>query len=244
METTGSGKGAILIHFARHMEDIALAILPRDIDSEASSEAEPRIENGEECTTSISYKSVDDFTDGDENPGIIYGSMFEGTTKKKGYLELQHFCLSCQRQLSDSHTRYCSDSCQPPDQDQNNTIFGATAASTKRKYRRHPKVDEHAPELPASAYVIFSNQVRETMKGQNLSFTEIAKIVGDRWKVLPLDDRELLDRQATAAKEKYYIELAEYKKTPQYSVYCEYLTEFKAMETNPRGNTSTSMLGN
>lgn len=27
----------------------------------------------------------------------------------------------------------------------------------KRKYRRHPKTDEHAPERPPSAYVLFSN---------------------------------------------------------------------------------------
>lgn len=38
-ESTSVGKGAILSHFARHMEDIALATLPRGIDSEANSEA-------------------------------------------------------------------------------------------------------------------------------------------------------------------------------------------------------------
>lgn len=30
--------------------------------------------------------------------------------------------------------------------------------SAKRKYRRHPKADENAPERPPSAYVIFSNR--------------------------------------------------------------------------------------
>jgi len=40
-------------------------------------------------------------------------------------------------------------------------VIAAAAAgggSTKRKYRRHPKPDEHAPERPPSAYVIFSNR--------------------------------------------------------------------------------------
>lgn len=37
LETTNSGKGAVLVHFARHMEDIALASLPRDIESDAES---------------------------------------------------------------------------------------------------------------------------------------------------------------------------------------------------------------
>jgi hypothetical protein len=39
LENTEPGKSAILIHFARHMEDIALAALPRDVESDAASEA-------------------------------------------------------------------------------------------------------------------------------------------------------------------------------------------------------------
>ncbi|KAL1595857.1 hypothetical protein SLS60_009547 [Paraconiothyrium brasiliense] len=105
--------------------------------------------------------------------------------------------------------------------------------SAKRKYRRHPKPDEHAPERPPSAYVIFSNQVRETLKGQDLSFTEIAKIVGERWQVLPADSREACERQANSAKEKYYAELAEYKKTSEYELYQKYLEEFKAKHAAP-----------
>lgn len=40
-----------------------------------------------------------------------------------------------------------------------------TAPSSKRKYRRHPKPDPFAPEKPPSAYVAFTNKVREEMKG-------------------------------------------------------------------------------
>lgn len=105
---------------------------------------------------------------------------------------------------------------------------GNTGGTTKRKYRRHPKPDENAPERPASAYVIFSNQMRESLKGQELSFTEIAKLVGERWQTLSPNSREACERQAAAAKEKYYAELAEYKKTPEYAQYQEYLAEFRA----------------
>lgn len=112
------------------------------------------------------------------------------------------------------------------------TASGATG-STKRKYRRHPKADEHAPERPPSAYVIFSNQVRETLRGQELSFTEIAKVVGERWQVLPAEERETCERQANTAKERYYAELTEYKKTPQYESYQKYLEEFKAKHAAP-----------
>ncbi|KAF2090840.1 hypothetical protein K490DRAFT_62167 [Saccharata proteae CBS 121410] len=108
------------------------------------------------------------------------------------------------------------------------SAVGAGGGSTKRKYRRHPKPDEHAPERPASAYVIFSNQMREALKGQELTFTEIAKLVGERWQTLSPESREACERQAAAAKEKYYSELAEYKKTASYTRYQEYLVDFKA----------------
>lgn len=113
------------------------------------------------------------------------------------------------------------------------SVASTSGTSTKRKYRRHPKPDEHAPERPPSAYVIFSNQVRESLKGQDLSFTEIAKVVGERWQVLPTEEREGCERQANGAKEKYYAELAEYKKTPQYEAYQKYLEDFKAKHAAP-----------
>ncbi|KAF2142107.1 uncharacterized protein K452DRAFT_326624 [Aplosporella prunicola CBS 121167] len=104
----------------------------------------------------------------------------------------------------------------------------------KRKYRRHPKADENAPERPASAYVIFSNQMREMLKGQELSFTEIAKLVGERWQTLSPRSREACEREAAAAKEKYYAELADYKRTPEYARYQQYLADFKAKHSQPQ----------
>lgn len=71
-------------------------------------------------------------------------------------------------------------------------------------------------------------EVREELKGQELGFTEIAKVVGERWQALPPDVREAYEQQANAAKEKYYAELAEYKKTPEHFRYQEYLVDFKA----------------
>jgi hypothetical protein len=40
LEHTENGKGAVLTHFARHMEDIALAALPRGVDSDVESDSE------------------------------------------------------------------------------------------------------------------------------------------------------------------------------------------------------------
>ncbi|KAI0890567.1 uncharacterized protein GGS22DRAFT_15154 [Annulohypoxylon maeteangense] len=101
------------------------------------------------------------------------------------------------------------------------------AAVAKRKYRRHPKPDDNAPERPPSAYVLFSNKMREDLKGQNLTFTEIAKLVGENWQNLSRDEKEPFERQAHEAKERYNRELGGYKKTTEYRKYCDYLHEFR-----------------
>ena len=109
---------------------------------------------------------------------------------------------------------------------------GGGLQGAKRKYRRHPKPDENAPERPPSAYVIFSNRMREELKGRNLSFTEIAKLVGENWQHLSPAEKETYEQQAFSAKEKYNSELAEYKKTNEYTTYAQYLVEFKARQSS------------
>ena len=107
-----------------------------------------------------------------------------------------------------------------------------TTQGAKRKYRRHPKTDENAPERPPSAYVIFSNKMRDDLKGRNLSFTEIAKLVGENWQSLSVHDKEPFENEAAVKKEKYLGQLVEYKKTEQYREYAAYLLEFKAKQQN------------
>jgi hypothetical protein len=88
-----------------------------------------------------------------------------------------------------------------------------------------------------------STEVRELLKGQDFSFTEIAKVVGERWQVLQAEEREACERQANGAKERYYAELAEYKKTPQYEAYQKYLEDFKAKHSIPtKGQYFTALL--
>ncbi|KAJ2957428.1 hypothetical protein NQZ79_g6880 [Umbelopsis isabellina] len=89
---------------------------------------------------------------------------------------------------------------------------------SKRKYRRHAKADKNAPVKPPSAYVMFSNQVRSELKDYNMSFTDLAKIVGDRWKSISPDEKEVYERTATKAKEEYLGALAKYEKTDEHKV--------------------------
>ncbi|TDZ17820.1 High mobility group protein B3 [Colletotrichum orbiculare MAFF 240422] len=109
---------------------------------------------------------------------------------------------------------------------------------TKRKYRRHPKPDENAPERPPSAYVLFSNKMRDELKGRNLTFTEIAKLVGEHWQNQTPAEKEPYETQALKAKEKYNHDLAEYKKTVEYRKYMQYLQDFKQRQASANQESS------
>lgn len=80
---------------------------------------------------------------------------------------------------------------------------------------------------PASAYVLFANQLREEQKDSNLNFTQLARLVGDRWKNLDPADKEAIEAQAGEAKKRYNAEVSNYKKSHEYQLYQDYLVEFK-----------------
>jgi hypothetical protein len=74
--------------------------------------------------------------------------------------------------------------------------------------------------------------MRVDLRGRNLSFTEIAKLVGENWQNLSPSEKEPYEAQAFIAKEKYNAELAEYRRTENYKKYAEYLLDFKEKQAN------------
>ena len=76
------------------------------------------------------------------------------------------------------------------------------------------------------------------MKPDHLSFTAIAKKVGERWQDLTAEEREPFELEASTAKEKYHAEMAEYKTTKSYREYQQYLAEFKAKNFSVSGTRS------
>lgn len=85
--------------------------------------------------------------------------------------------------------------------------------------------------------------MREELKGRNLSFTEIAKLVGENWQNLTAAEKEPFESQAQAIKDKYLSDLANYKKTGEYRKYQSYLQEFKAKHASPsQGESKTKLL--
>ena len=68
--------------------------------------------------------------------------------------------------------------------------------------------------------------MREHLKPQNLSFTEIAKRVGEQWQSLDPHVKGQYESRAASSKEKYRTDIARYKTTDNYREYSEYLHAF------------------
>ena len=83
--------------------------------------------------------------------------------------------------------------------------------------------------------LLIALELREELKPENLSFTAIAKRVGERWQDIPAEEKEPYESEASAAKEKYHAEMAEYKTTKSYREYQQYLAEFKAKHASSSG---------
>ena len=77
--------------------------------------------------------------------------------------------------------------------------------------------------------------IRDELKPLNLSFTDIAKRVGENWQVLSPEEKEPYERRASMAKERYHTEMAAYKLTEQYREYQRYLADFKNKHSTNSG---------
>lgn len=121
----------------------------------------------------------------------------------------------------ESRSSYSSNEDEDEDmveEEQSNNSNSSAISPLKRKYRRHPKPDKNAPIKPPSAYIMFSNDARAQLKGHNMTFVEIAKIVGDQWKNLGITQKQQYERTAMRAKDEYIDALNEYRKTKEYKV--------------------------
>lgn len=104
------------------------------------------------------------------------------------------------------------------------------ASSGKRGYRHHPRPDPNAPKRPYSAYVLFSNMVRDDLRVQLLSFAELSRRVGDRWQSLSTEQKEVWKQKAAEPLEKYNIALTKYQKSEEGKEYRSYLLDFRSTQ--------------
>ncbi|KAJ5332083.1 High mobility group superfamily [Penicillium brevicompactum] len=83
-------------------------------------------------------------------------------------------------------------------------------APEKRQQRR--KKDPNAPKRGLSAYMFFANDNRDKVREENpgISFGQVGKQLGDKWKALSETDRKPYDEKAAKDKKRYEEEKAAY----------------------------------
>jgi len=78
---------------------------------------------------------------------------------------------------------------------------------------------------------MFSVDVRRSLKSHALTFAETARVIGRQWQNLPAKVKEFYEHEASIRKKKYYAKMAEYRISPEYNAYQNYLREFKRKYT-------------
>ncbi|KAI9851910.1 MAG: Non-histone chromosomal protein 6, partial [Thelocarpon superellum] len=74
------------------------------------------------------------------------------------------------------------------------------------------KKDPNAPKRGLSAYMFFANEQRLNVRDENpgISFGQVGKVLGERWKALNEKQRQPYEAKAAADKERYETEKANY----------------------------------
>ncbi|KAK1828196.1 high mobility group box domain-containing protein [Podospora conica] len=71
--------------------------------------------------------------------------------------------------------------------------------------KRRTKKDPNAPKRGLSAYMFFANEQRDNVREENpgVSFGQVGKILGERWKALSDKQRTPYEAKAAADKKRY-----------------------------------------
>jgi hypothetical protein len=165
------------------------------------------------------------FQDWETVTAITETDMDEMDFKRGDRRKLQH-AIREYRSASASHTVYEIRDVPMPSE--------GLPTRTIRSYRRHPRPDPNAPHKPRTAYVLFSEHVRQDPGLSHSSFTEIAKETGKRWRELPSEERIVIwETPAADRLQDYKKKLERYKQTKNYHGYQAYLEEFEHQRHNP-----------
>jgi len=88
---------------------------------------------------------------------------------------------------------------------------GENGLPLKKKRERKLK-DPNAPKGPASAYILFQNDIRAAYKKEHpeMNNKELLRLIGDQWKALEESKKDFYRDQHSKAKKKHDVDLAAY----------------------------------
>ena len=89
---------------------------------------------------------------------------------------------------------------------------GKGKAKTKKK-----KKDPNAPKRATTAFMFYSSKMRPIIKEElpDTKFTEMGKLIGEKWRELSSEDKKEFEAQADEDKERYSKQMAKYKAKKQ-----------------------------
>ena len=89
----------------------------------------------------------------------------------------------------------------------------------KRRYRPRSPRHPHSPTRPDTGYIAYARFLRQNPRVADLSFVEIAKLVGERWSRLSSDVKGMWNKNAATKRGVYKSKLAQFHQTEAYQVH-------------------------
>ncbi|CCE33338.1 probable NHP6B-nonhistone chromosomal protein [Claviceps purpurea 20.1] len=89
--------------------------------------------------------------------------------------------------------------------------------AVKRATKKDAKDKKRGPKRGLSAYMFFANEQRENVRAENpnITFGQVGKVLGERWKALNDKQRVPYEAKAAADKKRYEDEKAAFQASEQ-----------------------------
>lgn len=73
------------------------------------------------------------------------------------------------------------------------TVLGGADEGKRRKREKKPK-DPNAPKAPPSAYILFQNEIRNTVRDANpsIQYRDLMGLISQQWNSLPSDKKQVI----------------------------------------------------
>jgi HMG (high mobility group) box len=151
-----------------------------------------------------------------ENPGMTFGQLAKYTSLMYKNLTPEEKEAWDSRAQQDK-TRYdaeISAYVPPPGHDARGVLYEVQRRPKKRNKKR-PKKDPSMPKRPAGAYVFFTNFMRPKVLAefQGITFVDLGKVMGERWRALPPEEKKRFEDMAAEDKIRFQREMQEYTAT-------------------------------
>ena len=146
-----------------------------------------------------------------DNPGMTFGQLAKYTSHMYKNLTTDERATWEERSTQDKarYDRELAVYVPPPGYDARGTMVEEHRPRSRKK--RSPR-DPDQPKRASGAYVFFTNHMRPIIMQEfpNIKFTDLGRVMGERWRALTSDEKRRFEELADADKERFSKEIAIY----------------------------------